>query len=63
MPVRLKKDSIGHYFQYGNTGKKYRFKTKIQLKKAYEKAIKQERAIHWNSLPLRLAKLVRNQHQ
>lgn len=48
MPIYHKKDSIGHYFIYGNHGKKYYYKDSSTLSKnlAYEKSLRQMRAAH-----------------
>lgn len=50
MPINLKKDNSEnkYYFQYGKTGHKYYSKdlTKSSLKNAYDKCLKQVKAIH-----------------
>jgi hypothetical protein len=47
MPVRRKQDSKGPYYQWGDSGKKYRYEAgdKPGREKAKEKAEKQGRAI------------------
>jgi hypothetical protein len=49
MPVNHRIDSKGHYFQWGNHGKKYYFNPKNQMSidKAYGLTIKQAHAIFW----------------
>lgn len=44
MPIRRGKDKYGSYFRYGNQ-KKYYFDNKVDMKLAYQKALKQTRAI------------------
>jgi len=49
MPVQLNYDATGWFFQYGNSGKKYRIRANgslTDLQKAYEKAMRQQRAVH-----------------
>lgn len=47
MPVRRKQDSKGPYYQWGDSGKKYRYQTgnKKEREKAKGKAENQGRAI------------------
>jgi len=47
MPIHHKQDAKGHYFQYGKTGKLYRFKpeSKRSVTIAYNKALRQTQAI------------------
>lgn len=45
MPIHLRSDLSGKFFQYGESGKKYYFKTEIGKKRAYTKARKQTSAI------------------
>lgn len=46
MPVRLKHNEKGYYYQYGNHGTKYYFVTNRGRIIALNKAIKQAKAIH-----------------
>ncbi len=48
MPIHLRHDKkLGkHYYQYGNSGKKYYFTTKLGQDNAYHKAVKQTAAIN-----------------
>jgi len=48
MPIYEKLDKKGPYFQYGSVGKKYYFlkNSKISRDAAYQKALKQTKAIH-----------------
>ena len=48
MPIREKKDSSGHYYQWGNHGGKYYFdpKDNKDKQKALKKAQRQARAIY-----------------
>lgn len=48
MPIYRKHDSKGYYFQYGNNGSKYYYNvhSKDSVQKAYEKAVKQTKAVH-----------------
>lgn len=50
MPIYLKKDSQGHYYQFGDHGKKYYFNTRSRNSRdsAYTKAFLQEKAIFAN---------------
>lgn len=48
MPIKEGKDNLGYYFQFGNTGKKYHYKTPIGKIKAYNKCILQMKAIEWS---------------
>ena len=47
MPVKRHEDRIGPYYQWGNSGKKYRYTSgnERSRQKAYKKALKQGRAI------------------
>lgn len=45
MPVHQSHDKFGSYLQYGDTGKKYYYYDVKTKEKAYEKCIKQMRAI------------------
>jgi hypothetical protein len=45
MPIKLHKQGNRYYYQYGTTGHKYYFTTPIGAKRAYNKALKQTRAI------------------
>lgn len=45
MPIYLKNDSKGDYYQYNETGAKYYFKTLAGQKRAYNKALRQMRSI------------------
>lgn len=49
MPLINGKDSTGSYYKWGNTGKKYYYKTgsKRSRELAKKKAMKQARAIEW----------------
>ncbi len=48
MPVKRKQDTKGPYYQWGNHGKKYRYKPNnpISRQKAKEKAKRQGMAVH-----------------
>lgn len=46
MPIHERKDEIGKYYQYGESGKKYYFKREGGKAKAYDKSLKQAQAIH-----------------
>lgn len=48
MPIFRRKDNIGSFYQYGDTGKKYYYITNNKRSRliAKRKAIKQMRAIH-----------------
>lgn len=48
MPIHRKKDSHGTYYQWGNSGKKYYYKTgnKKSRENAFKKARMQEKAIY-----------------
>lgn len=50
MPIYCDHDKNGYYFRYGTHGKKYYFNpmSQISIKRAYNKALKQTRAIHVN---------------
>lgn len=45
MPIHLRADSKGYYYQYGNHGKKYYFKSEKGRESAYRKAHRQAIAI------------------
>ncbi len=47
MPISIREDSKGQYFQYGTTGKKYYFNPESlrSFNKAFDKALKQSAAI------------------
>ena len=45
MPIHLLKDSKGEYYIYGTDNKKYYFKTEAGKKRAYNKCLRQMRAI------------------
>ena len=47
MPVKRKEDKRGPYYQWGNSGKKYRYISgnERSRQKAYRKALKQGKAI------------------
>ena len=45
MPIILSKDKKGEYYSYGISGKKYHFKTESGKKRAYNKCLRQMRAI------------------
>ncbi len=48
MPIKIKKDNTGLYYQYGTTGHKYYFNpnSEISMDKAYHKCMKQVAAIY-----------------
>jgi hypothetical protein len=48
MPIRLKENKYGYFYQYGTHGKKYYFNANNNksMKSAYMKALKQTKAIH-----------------
>lgn len=48
MPVRSGKDSKGSFYRYGESGKKYYYKTndKVSRSRAKKKAKAQEKAVH-----------------
>lgn len=50
MPIYHVTNKSKHYFQYGNTGKKYYFNIRNigSITDAYNKVLKQNRAIHSN---------------
>lgn len=48
MPIHLKHDYRGHYYQYGNTGHKYYFHNYLTQKQAYLACLQQVKAIHVN---------------
>jgi hypothetical protein len=45
MPIYSRKDSKGHFYQYGDTGAKYYYTNQHDESDAYEKALKQTQAI------------------
>jgi hypothetical protein len=47
MPIKLRKDYKGYYYQYGTTGHKYYFNpnNNYSMNSAYRKALKQSAAI------------------
>ena len=46
MPIHLRKDKKGSYYQWGNHGKKYYFFTQHGKIIAYGKSVKQAQAVH-----------------
>lgn len=48
MPIKLHTEGNRNYYQYGTTGHKYYFSTPIDAQRAYNKALKQTRAIKAN---------------
>lgn len=46
MPIHERKDKSGKYYQWGERGKKYYFKKEGGKGKAYDKALKQAKAIY-----------------
>lgn len=48
MPIHRGIDNTGRYYQYGNNGTKYYFKTTMGEKIAYSMALSQAKAIHAN---------------
>ncbi len=52
MPIYNQKDSKGHYYRYGTSGKKYYYNplSNRSNKIAYTKALKQTQAINANKL-------------
>lgn len=50
MPINIGYDKLGSYYQFGKTGKKYYYNPKSSRSKimAYNKALKQSKAIEWS---------------
>lgn len=48
MPIKLESDSYGTYFIFGTKGHKYYFHDEKSMEKAYDKCLKQARAIEWS---------------
>jgi len=46
MPIQLKEDKKGFYYQWGNHGAKYYFNSLKIEEIAYNKALRQQRAIY-----------------
>jgi hypothetical protein len=46
MPINLRRDYLGNYFQWGNHGAKYYFHDSKTESKAYDKALRQARAAY-----------------
>lgn len=48
MPIALHEDKKGYYYQFGDTGAKYYFNSVSGETRAYNKVLKQSRAIEWS---------------